>query len=339
MQTDAKLKKAEDLNKRLAQELQELKAKADELSKKKKSEKKANEFLEDFSKLFDDEASVLGASKGVHMFAAAGGDFFGGGSDPVQEYEFKINLLENDLQSVQSENNTLVKTVLQLKQQIREKKAAHDEISTKLVVQKSTELRRDISDADAIQTKLEAQVEELRKKIQQNTDFTKHRHSEEGFEAIRKEIEVLEKSNSKVMNELKDLTEKNKGKKKYIEQVKLQKVGEKAAAFSKLEQENSLFNDLRVKHQLLCGELRDLESGKKDQSSIIEEGATVSREHIANLRETNERLMNEIIRLNGVLKEQKQAINLNRTKMGESLSISQIKFADQSFDKSFLSKF
>ena len=49
--------------------------------------------------------------------------------------------------------------------------------------------------------------------------------------------------------------------------------------------------------------------------------------------------MNEIIRLNGVLKEQKQAINLNRTKMGESLSISQIKFADQSFDKSFVSKF
>lgn len=308
------------------------------MSKKKKTEKRAAEFLEDFSKLFDDDVSLIGGSKAGHMLAGAGGDFFGGG-DPVQEFEFKINLLENDLQSVQSENNTLVKSVLQLKQQVREKKAAHDEVSTKLVVQKSSELRREIADADAAQTKLEAQVEELRKKVQQNIDFTKHRHSEEGFEAMQRDIQLLEKSNSKVVGELKDLTEKNKAKKKYIEQVRQQRLSERAAAFSKLEQENALCNELRARHLQLCGELRDLESGKKDQSTLIEEGATVSREHVANLRETNERLMNEIIRLNGVLKEQKLQLAHDRSKLGDSLSVSQIKLADQSLDKSFLSKF
>ncbi len=339
MQTDAKLKRAEELNRKLAQELRDLKDRAESLSKKKKTEKKANEFLEDFSKIFDDDVSLIGGSRTGHMFAGPAGDFFGGSSDPVQEYEFKINLLENDLQSVQSENNTLVKSLLQLKQQVREKKAAHDEVSTKLLLQKSSELKREIADADAVQAKLEAKVEELRKKIQQNSDFTQQRHSEEGFEAIQRDIQLLEKSNSKVMAELRDLTDKNKSKKKYIDQTKLQKVADRAAAFSKLEQENVLFNELRSRHLQLASELRDLESGKKDQSSIIEEGSTVSREHIAHLRETNERLMNEIIRLNGMLKEQKLQINLNKTKMGDSLSLSQIKPADQSFDKSFISKF
>ena len=205
MQTDAKLKRAEELNRKLAQELRDLKDRAESLSKKKKTEKKANEFLEDFSKIFDDDVSLIGGSRTGHMFAGPAGDFFGGSSDPVQEYEFKINLLENDLQSVQSENNTLVKSLLQLKQQVREKKAAHDEVSTKLLLQKSSELKREIADADAVQAKLEAKVEELRKKIQQNSDFTQQRHSEEGFEAIQRDIQLLEKSKQVIPKELYDL--------------------------------------------------------------------------------------------------------------------------------------
>lgn len=330
-QIDGKLKKANEQNERLEKELGELKQKVEKLGGGLgKKGLKEIDFMEDLSRVFDDDRSIV---YGRNMD-------FGSGADPVLEYDFKINLLENDLQSLQSENNSLVQGVLGMKQAIREKKAAHDEISTKMLVQKSAELKRELNDADLRIVRLESEIEEIRKRIHQNSSLVKNRQSEEGYKEILTAIQRLEKSNQKVQSDLKELTEKNNAKKKQMDLLKKEKIAEKASEFSKAEQENREYNELRMKHAVLCNDLKAKEAREvvsRDQSSIMEAGSTASKEHLQSLKKTNERLLSEIMRLNGVLKQIKKE---TAGRMNESLSISHIQYvADQSMDQSFMSKF
>lgn len=68
--------------------------------------------------------------------------------DIVKEYDFKVNIMEQELHSLQTENSNLVQNILRLKHEARDKKSQCDETSKKLLVQDCSSLKRDIQEAD-----------------------------------------------------------------------------------------------------------------------------------------------------------------------------------------------
>ena len=117
-----------------------------------------------------------------------------------------------------------------------------------------------------------------------------------------------------------------------IDREKQSKINERIQMLDNMERENTLINELRQKILTVSTKLRDQNGEQANQAD-----SQMSKEHLLVLRQTNERLMNEIIRLNGVIKQQKLTPAMSETM--KNMSVSEIKFNEQSFDQSFMSKF
>lgn len=341
MQTDVKLKKAEETNQQLAKELEELKAKYESLdaSSPVKKKKQAMDLINDLDRVFEEDRTFIGGQN-MNM-TAFGHDLFGSDADPTQEYEFKIKVMEHDLQSIQSENNSLVQAVLKLRQEYREKKNMHDEVSMKLINQEMTELKREINNADERFNRLTQEINEVKQRLEKMGTSSSRALPIESAESLKLTIEQLEQSNKVAIIELCDLKDRNRSKQQQVEIEKAKRASERQAVLEQMEKESLMVGELRNRILELNTTVKQLESRiskERNDTSVISkaEGAKLSKDHLKSLRQTNERLMGEIIRLNGIIKEQKAA---EQSRMNQSLSISAINFNEQSFDQTFLSKF
>lgn len=341
MQTDVKLKKAEETNQQLAKELEELKAKYESLdaSSPVKKKKQAMDLINDLDRVFEEDRTFIGGQN-MNM-TAFGHDLFGSDADPTQEYEFKIKVMEHDLQSIQSENNSLVQAVLKLRQEYREKKNMHDEVSMKLINQEMTEIKREINNADERFNRLTQEINEVKQRLEKMGTSSSRAIPIESAESLKLTIEQLEQSNKVAIIELCDLKDRNRSKQQQVEIEKAKRASERQAVLEQMEKESLMVGELRNRILELNTTVKQLESRiskERNDTSVISkaEGAKLSKDHLKSLRQTNERLMGEIIRLNGIIKEQKAA---EQSRMNQSLSISAINFNEQSFDQTFLSKF
>lgn len=341
LQTDVKLKRAEETNQQLAKELEELKTKYENLEPGSplKKRRQTMDLLNDLDKVFDDDRTFVG---GNHLnMTAVGTDLFGSQTDPVQEYEFKIKVMEHDLQSIQSENNALVQTVLKLRQEYREQKSMHDEVAMKLINQDIGELKREITTTDDKFVRLNQEVTEMKYKLEKMSSTSQKIVPDENIENLKITVDQLEQSNKVAIIELCDIKEKNKQKQQFLDIEKMKRFKERANSIEQMEKDSLIVGELRNKILSLTTTVKELESKKakedSDQSLLMKnEGSKFTKDHLKNLRQTNERLMSEILRLNGIIKEQKAA---EVSRMQQSLSISAIQFNEQSFDQSFVSKF
>ena len=340
-QSDVKLKRAEETNLILAKEFQELKKKFETLDPGSPLRKKGQtmDLLNDLSKIFDDDRTFVGARD---MFIGA--DFLTLENDPIEEYQFKIKLMEHDLQSIQSENNSSVQTVLRLRQELREKKNMHDEVAIKLLNQELAELKRDIKTSDVKIEKTNQEMLETKVKLEKINITNKKNIPVESAESLKIAIDQLEQSNKVAIIELCDLKDKNRHKQQQVEIEKTKRVNERMNTLEQMEKDSIVVGELRNRIMELNSGLKQREAKKlNDQSNLssIEKspGPKISKDQLNNLRVTNERMMGEIIRLNGVIKEQKAS---ETSRMQQSFSMSAIQFNDQndqSFDKTFMSKF
>lgn len=335
LQVDKRLKFAEENNRKLGEELKALKEKLEKLDPTVASkEQKGRDFLDDLSKIFDDDRSFI---KGG-MFEA--GNLLCSDGDMNGEYEFKINLMEHDLQSCQAENNNLVQTVLKLKQEFKEKKNLHDEISVKIINQEIAQHKRDIKEADDKIESLKEEIDALRSKIASSSSSAKNLPLE-NVRDMKRIIEQLEQSNKVALMELWEVKERNRKKKAEIDSEKSKRQSEKTKIIDQTEKDSMLLGELRNKMMSLSAKLSYLEQkkmkDKANESSMIQEaGSTLNKQHLLELRESNERLMSEVMRLKAVIKEQKKS---EQNRLEQSMSISAIHFNEQSFNQSFMSNF
>ena len=147
MQGDLKLKNAELQNKQLGDELRALNTRlqaALQLNVKGSKGYEGMDLLNDLSRIFDADRSMIMPVK----LAGAGFDFQMDEGDIVKEYDFKVNIMEQELQSLQTDNSNLVQNILRLKHEARDKRNFSDELSKKLLVQQSACLKKDIQEAD-----------------------------------------------------------------------------------------------------------------------------------------------------------------------------------------------
>lgn len=297
------------------------------------------DLLKDLDQLFDDEKTFVGGNA-LNM-TAAGNELFGADADPAQEFEFKIKLMEHDLQAVQMENNSLVQTVMKLRQELKEKNSVHDEFAVKIINQEISELKREIGTTEDKFTRLTDDVNDLKYKLEKVMTSSKVFMTMEDPQSVKLTVDQLEQSNKVAIIELCDLKERNKLKQKQIEVERTKQQNERVSALEKAEKESLLVGELRKKIMTLTTQLKlleDMKNKRELESSVVikSSGSKFSKDHLKNLRQTNERLMGEIIRLNGIIREQKAA---DKSRMEQSLSISAINFNEQSFDQTFLSKF
>lgn len=338
LQSDVKLKRAEEANQQLADELGDLKKKYEALEPGSpiKKKKMTMDLLDDLSRVFDDDRTFVGGN-----IIGAGVDLFSSDIDPTEEYDFKVKLMEQDLQAIQNENNALVQTMLKLRQEFREKKNMHDEVSVKLINQEMAELRRDIKAADEKYLRLKEEIAEHHAQLDKMSTNSRRHIPFESVDSLKLTIDQLEQSNKVAIIQLCDLKDQNKHKQQHVDIERSKRAKDKALLLEQKEKDSLLVGDLRNKILDLTNEIRMMEAAKlkkdRDQSLLMKsETPKYSKDHLMSLRQTNERLMGEIIRLNGIIKEQKAA---EMSRMNQSLSISAINFNEQSFDQSFLSKF
>lgn len=341
LQTDVKLKRAEEANQQLAAELRELKERYEALEPGSPAKKRRQtiDLLKDLDQILDDDRTFVGGHN-LNM-TAAGADLFGAETDPAQEYEFKIKLMEHDLQAVQSENNALVQTVLRLRQEYREKKNENDETAVRRITQEIGDLKREVAEADSQFDRLNEEIGQLKFKLDKMATASQRSIVLHDADNLKRAVDQLEQSNKVAIVELYDLKERNKLRQQEVEADRARRAGERQAAVERMEKDSVLVGELRMKILELTNEVKLLEGKKakaEQQATLPSEGSgsKFSKEHLKTLRQTNERLMGEIIRLNGVIKEQKAA---DLSRMKQSLSISAIHFNEQSFDQTFASKF
>lgn len=348
-QSDYKLKKAEETNKQLVEEYTQLKNTVERLEKEKRIGKGSmlpGDFAADLDRMLDSDASFAIGRPSYNSntkFGMIGGgtggtgtmEMFGTDTNQVQEFEFKLHLLEHDLQSVQSENNTLVQTILGLKQELRYKKSSTDLVAIKQTMQENIDVKRDIKETDDKCNKLEQEVDVLRVKVTSTADILKSPSANREYELLKLTIDHQQTVYQQRFLEVKDLKEKLEFKQKYTEEEKRRQMADRTQSVLSMEKENTVYIKLREEMVSLMAKYKEL-NGKsiiQEQSTVIEQGSTLSKDHLQTLRKTNERLMNEILRLNGVIKEQKVADQSRMMK--QSLSISQINYGEQSVDQSF----
>ena len=174
----------------------------------------------------------------------------------------------------------------------------------------------------------------LREKIQQTSSLLNIKPGE-SYTELKSIIEQIENSNKVLETEISLKKTANTEKQKTIDREKQSKINERIQMLDNMERDNILMNDLRQKIVAASIKLRDLNNEQDNGGKQTD--SQMSKEHLMVLRQTNERLMNEIIRLNGVIKQQKATPTMSETM--KNMSVSEIKFNEQSFDQSFMSRF
>lgn len=336
-QTDAKVKKAEKFNSQLNSELEQLKTKLNSLMKSKSNK----EGLGEFSQFFHDDLDVSmisGVNRTIADISAIGSpfDISPAGQDPHNEYNFKIHLIEHDLQAAQSDNNNLVQSVLKLKQELREKRSVHDDVAMKILGQKIDELKRTVKVSDEKFHKADEEVSDLKEKIASLNDIMLNRSiaGQMGDEKhLKEEILSLEKSNFEALEKIKKIRDRNRAKEVYINSETKKKEDQELKESFLNEETSQKILDLKSKIRIAEEQLARYDSSEKSSNNILEGDA--SPDSLATLQETNHRLIGEIMRLNGVIKEHKKQASFIK----HSIDVSGIKFNEESFNNTFLSKF
>lgn len=330
MPTDSKLKRVEETNKQLSEELEQLKNKLAGLERSTGGKAvKPTDFMDDLSRVFDDDKSFLKPGAVIE-------DLWMSDIDADAEYDFRINLMEHDLQSIQAENNTLVQTVMRLKQEQRDRRSMHDEVSVKLIMQDMNELKRDIQTIDDRKAKIVTEIEQLRSKMSSGT-INMNSTGTESVRDLKSTIDQLDQSNKVAFIQLYDLKDKNRAKRKAVNEERDSREMARRQAAQSVESENLLVGQLRNKVMSLTVKLKEVELQKARQMTDDKTGGEeITKENLMELRQNNERLMTEMLRLNAVIREQKAA---EKSRLDQSLSMSAIQFNEQSFDKSFMSNF
>jgi phage host-nuclease inhibitor protein Gam len=332
MPTDSKLKRVEESNRHLSDELSQLKNKLENIEKSTGTKaSKATDFMADISRVFNDDKSFIKSGE-------VGNDLWLSDIDVDAEYDFRVKLMEHDLQSIQAENNTLVQTVMRLKQEHRDRRSMHDEVSVKLINQDMNELKRDIQVVDDRKAKIEKEIEALRTKLMTGNAADKSA-SMDSVRDLRSAIDQLDQTNKVAYIELYDLKDKNRSKRKIINDERYKREGDMQKASDFVTNETMQVSQLRNKVMSLTVKLKDLETQKTKQMTEAKSPVAdvdFTRESLGDLRRNNERLMTEMLRLNAVIREQKAS---EKSRMDQSLSMSAIQFNDQSFNQSFMSNF
>ena len=333
MPTESKLKRVEESNRELSEEFTQLKNRLDKLEKSPSVKAgKTIDIMDDLSRVFDDDRSFI---KPVNTF---GGDLWLSDIDADAQYDFRVNILEHDLQSIQSENNTLVQTVMKLKQEYRDRRSMHDEVSVKLINQDMNELKRDIQEVDERKIRIEKEIDVLRNKLMSGNKPDNSK-SIESIKNLKSAIDQLDQTNKVAYVELYDLKDKNRTKKKIINDERYKREADMQKATESMANESMLVGQLRNKVMSLTVKLKDLEAQKAKEVFDVkspQHHVEITRESLNDLRNSNERLMTEMLRLNAVIREQKAS---EKSRMDQSLSMSAIHFNDQSFNQSFMSNF
>ena len=343
-QSDYKLKKAEETNKKLVEEYNALKTRVEQLEKgrtPRASTTNQTDLLAQLDRLDNEASFMMGrvSYRGNNPYMMQGaGDHFSTEADMIQEYEFKLTLMQTDLQSVQSENNTLVQTVLALKQELKNTKTAEDEFAVKKVQLDHAQVKREIKEVDDKYQSLQAEVQALNEKVSNTALQLKTPQLGNEYEQLRNDIMGKENYQQKKLMEIRDLKEKIQNRQRMIDGEKQKQTMDRTQTLLQMEKENTLLIQLKERMGFLMNKYKDLlsKSAASRQNSVIEMGSTESPEHLKTLQNTNERLMNEIFRLNNQLKEERQKTMDQSRVMKESLNLSKINFNEQSFDKSFL---
>lgn len=160
--------------------------------------------LDDLNRLFEGDRSVVASGQ----ILGFGFDFATDPADLAKEYDFKINLMEHELQAVQTENSSLVQTVLRLKQEVRDKKSETDQVAKTLVVQESAQLKRQIHETDDKLNRIQAELTQLRERIAK-TNLSIKQKPGESYEELKSVVAHLETSNKVLEADYKHLKQKN----------------------------------------------------------------------------------------------------------------------------------
>lgn len=335
-QLDVRFKRAELINGMLNAELAGLKARADILKSEKKSKSSGDDLLGSLDKFIDDDKSFI---RPGHYIGGGGGEMMGHGASE-QEYEFKIMLLEQDLQGVQSENNNLIQNVLKLKQEQREKKSKTDEVSNKLLAQEASELKREIMDIDNIGNKLVQEVESAKAKLSKMSQQNKKLSSaaSDTLKDLKRNLMYADQSNQLLQMDIANSKTRLELKKGQHDIDKKKKEQEKHELHKSAEEEAKQVQALKSRLAVLTSRLSELQKqGQKQDEQELQ------KEHLVSLRDTNQRMMSEIMRLNEMIAKHKQ--EKGNMSMFSSLSISHIQSLnnpyprnDLSLDASFINK-
>lgn len=341
--SEAKLRHAEEAGKNLLSELASLKAKVEIVRRKKLG---VDDLINNLDMMFDDEPSFMAGTIGqIQNFQGGQGnglDFMNVDMNTSQELEFRITLLEHDLQSLQSENITLVQTHLKLKQEFRKKRSKYDDISTRLVTQEIAEVNRDIQSVDEISNKMETEIDTIKLKTPKSGMRTPlmTANLEQELADMQRDITARENATSATISDIMNLNQAISVLQKEVEEERRRSRESKSQQTMVTEKEAILSSQLT--NRLL--ELTSQHSELYNKQRMYLKGATaskpeliVSKESLAALKKNNERLMSEVLRLNEVLREG-NSMSQQDSSLNQDLSISRIPFSqqNQSFDSSFL---
>jgi DNA repair exonuclease SbcCD ATPase subunit len=347
--SELRLKGAEETNKQLNEELELLKAKVEA----KKSALKAGqnqgiaEFVKDLDRLLDEEGgSFIGAPVGLYGQGLMTINF-DSEYDKMREYDFKITILESDYQSLQTENNTLVQTVLKLKQDLRCMRSNFDDITLTLANQDINELTREIQRQDDLSKKLELEILELSKKKQQSAPLTlsNQKSADDEVAELRLHIFQGEQNNNRLLLEIRQLREKILNLQKTTQEERSKGQSSRAQVSMDTGKEAILTSQMMNRLIELNNKYKELYDKEKSARNKPNPDIALSKESLAGLKKNNERLMEEVYRLN----EEVRLLRANGSPQGTSplmvgrgspgkqadLSISRINAIDQSADLTY----
>lgn len=363
-QFDARLRKAEQLNLKLSEEHSALKAKISELEGKLQQTRGTGGFDDLLSKVFDDadrtmiiqpssQRNIPSRGFGLANETMMDLNF---GEDQESDFQFRIGVLESDTQQAQTENNRLVEAVLELKKSLREKQSYNkDKISTEILGQEITDLKRQIQVQDEEINKLENDVEQVKSKISQGPNSAPMRASTYVGEGIGvhsfQELKRLELEVERKRIDIDSTRQRIDSKEAQIHQERVRRNNERAQALLKLDKENSEAAELRNKAASLKKQIADLESAaaasRYNQPSSADHrpatGSTASQ--IADLTRKNDVLLVELQRLSQLQKTQRQQIQQlsaaanSPQGLNHTLDMSAIDARQQSFNQSAFDPF
>lgn len=362
-QFDARLRKAEQLNLKLSEEHSDLKSKLAELESKLQMAKGPTGFDDLLSKVFEDGDKSLiypGSQRNIPTKNFGMGNEtimdLNFGEDQESDLQFRLGVLDSDTQQAQTENNRLVESVLELKRTLREKQSFKaDKVSTELLLQEVTELKRHIQVQDEEIEKLDNDIENTKSKLQQATSSQSRPGSMTDFQTHTSPFEEqkrLELAVEKKRIEITSTKQRIESKESQLQAERVRRNNERARALLQLDKDNSEAAELKHKIAELKRQISNLEQQQTSfhrqahpqqaTASMLGASAAAGEQQLADLTRKNDTLLVELQRLSQLNKEQKHKLQLAEgltTKPNVSLDMSGIDYRQQSMNASYLSPF
>src|SRR3990167_1046840 len=360
-QFDARLRKAEHLNLKLSEEHTNLKSKLADLESKLQLAKGPTGFDDLLSKVFEDGDKTLvhsGSQRNIQNRNFGMGNEtlmdLNFGEDQESDLQFRLGVLESDTQQAQTENNRLVETMLDLKKTLREKQSFKaDKVSTELLLQEVTELKRHIHVQDEEIDKLEQDISATQSKLQNGPSPNSRPGSMTDLQTYNtpfEELKKLELTVEKKRIEIMSTKQRIDSKESQLQSVRVQRNNERAKALLQLDRDNSEAAELKHKISELKRQIANLEQAAAQRQPTVHQSQMLGginssaslEQQLADLTRKNDTMLVELQRLSQLNKEQKQKIQAaegqpNRPNV--SLDMSGIDYRQQSMNMSYLNPF